>query len=69
MALYFYTVDAAREQFVVIIFTFFLFLVRLANVSISWNTLVDPRAGVGGGTVPALVAMGVMAVTNAIWWV
>ena len=63
--LYFYGINAAREQFVVIYVT--SLLVRLAGVSFSWNTLVDPRAREGSGTKVTLVTMGIMAGANALW--
>ena len=66
MILYFYSINTAREQLVITKVNFLLF-VRLADVSISCNALIHPRAREGGGTEITLVPMDIMAVANAIW--
>ena len=66
MILYFYSINTAREQLVITKVNFLPF-VRLADVSISCNALIHPRAREGGGTEVTLVPMDIMAVANAIW--
>ena len=60
--LYFYRTNTGKQ---VVIITF----VKLVKISGTLNYLVFPGTRCGGNTVPTLVAVDIMFVTDTIWWV
>ena len=62
--MYFDGANAGKQR---VIMNIFLISVRLVDVSIPWNALVNPGTGGGLGTIPSVGAMLIVAVTAALW--
>ena len=65
MVLYFYGIHTVREQLVITNFNFLL--VRLADISFSWDAFLDPGTCEWCSTEITLVPMDIMAGADAIW--